>query len=81
VTAVLYLPDGTTLASTSLFGPILLRDVVRGTVIARFNLDGQWSCVKDLAVSPDGSTLVSGGNDAILRFFDRAQSHSTAPDL
>jgi WD40 repeat protein len=70
VTAVQYLADGKTLASSSLDGAILLWDVSRDRIGVRHSLRGQSGRVKTMAVSPDGMTLVTGGDDAVLRFWD-----------
>ncbi len=73
VTALLYLSGGTRLASTSLDGPILIRDIVDGAVIARFNNGSQWSRVKDFKTTFQQDTLIAGNDNAVVRFYDLSQ--------
>jgi WD40 repeat protein len=77
VTSVRYLPGGTTLASSSLEGAVVLWDVSRERIVPRGGLNGQTSRVKALAVSPDGGTIVSGGDDAVLRFWELSYVNTT----
>jgi WD40 repeat protein len=79
VTAVCYLPDGATLASSSLEFTIDLWDVAPARVRRRSALSGQRSRVKAMAVSPGGTVLVTGGDDAVLRFWDLTPGFPSSP--
>jgi WD40 repeat protein len=67
VTAVRYLPDGARLASSSLDGAVILWEIAPDGLHFQSRLSGQQGRVKAMAVSADGSTLVTGGDDTVLR--------------
>jgi WD40 repeat protein len=69
ITSLCFLPCGTILASASLEGSITLWKVGQEGLRPWRTLEGQEGRVRALAVSPDGKTLVTGGDDAILRFW------------
>lgn len=72
VTAVLFLPDGGPLVSSSQDGTMHLWDVDAGAVTG--TLRGHTEGVLDVAASPDGRTLISaGGWDRTVRVWDVAQ--------
>jgi WD40 repeat protein len=77
VTTVCYLPGGTTLASSSFDGAIVLWDTSSEQVTLRGSLNGQASRVKALAISPDGGAIVTGGDDAVLRFWELTHDSPT----
>ena len=69
VLAVVYSPDGKTLASSgSSDGTIQLWHVDTGNLVQ--TLVGHTESVTALAFAPDGKTLVSGSNDDTLRVWD-----------
>jgi WD40 repeat protein len=69
VASLCFLPSGTILASASLDGSITLWKEERGEFRPWRSVGGLTSRIRALAVSPDGKSLVSGGDDAILRFW------------
>ncbi|WP_406698750.1 WD40 repeat domain-containing protein [Singulisphaera sp. Ch08] len=69
VTAVRFLPDGLSLASSGLDGSIAFWSVTHAEILPRFTLRGHKGGVKALAMSPDGTTLISGGNDDTVKMW------------
>src|SRR5262249_49466129 len=75
--ALAYAPDGKTVASGSHDGTVRLWDVTDpGAPTGRFVLDAHKTPkapendVPAVAFAPDGKTLVSGGDDGVLHFWD-----------
>jgi hypothetical protein len=64
VTALVFAPDGKTLASADEGGNVVLWDTATG--LPRRRLDGHRSRVSTLAFSPDGKLLASGCGDGTL---------------
>ena len=64
-----FLPGGTILASASQEGGITLWKVTLEGLQTWRTLPAQGGRIKAMAMSPDGKTLVTGGDDAILRFW------------
>jgi WD40 repeat protein len=71
VTAVVFSPDGTTLASGSDDTTIKLWDVLTRQSLA--TLDDHSDSVSTVAFSPDGQTLASGSADRTLKLWDVAR--------
>ena len=67
ISDIAYSPDGTRLAVASSIG-IWIYDT--GTLAEVKLLTGHTSYVNALAYSPDGETLISGGDDSTLRIWD-----------
>ena len=63
--AVSWSPDGSLIAVAGASGTVVICDALEGTEIRR--LRGHLSVVYSLAFSPDGGTLVSGGEDGVIR--------------
>jgi WD40 repeat protein len=70
VSAVAFSPDGTTLAGVGCAdgGSIILWDVASGRQMHRIT----GSSATSIGFAPDGRTLVSGGNDSAVHFWDVA---------
>jgi len=64
-------PNGETVAATSWAGDIRLFDVATGKERGSV-LEGHGSGVHSVAYSPDGKTLISGGDDLSVRFWHAA---------
>jgi WD40 repeat protein len=68
VKAVVFAPDGHSLASGGADGTVRLWDTVTGAEVHAF--DGHARAVEALAFAPDGRSLASGGNDGTVRVWD-----------
>ena len=68
-TSLAFLPCGTVLASAALENTVTLWKLERGELLRWRELDGQECRIKALAVSPDGKSLLTGGDDGFLRFW------------
>ena len=66
--SIAFSPDGQYLAAGDTKGDILLRRVVDGQAIRRFEGHNGW--VVSLAFSPDGNTLASGSCDCTAKLWD-----------
>ena len=69
VVSVAFLPCGTILATSGLQGVISLWRLEREELRHWRDLDGPQGRGKAMAISPDGGTLVTGSDDALLRFW------------
>ncbi|CAE6470522.1 unnamed protein product [Rhizoctonia solani] len=68
VTAIVFSPDGTQMASSSTDNSIRLWDPKLGHAIAE--LTGHLQSVNSIAFSPDGTRLVSGSSDRTIRVWN-----------
>ena len=67
ITALVFSPDGYTLASGGWDNTVKLWEVASGTLLWAGGPTGGINC---LAFAPDGRLLVTGGNDPLIRFWD-----------
>jgi WD40 repeat protein len=78
VKAVCPLPGVGSVASLSLEGAIVVWDVAARTPRALQTLSGREGRMKAMAASPDGSLIVTGGDDGTLRFWELAEGEQSA---
>src|SRR5262249_2501911 len=70
VAAMAFTAGGTLLAVGGLDGTVQLLDLTRGIAVARWQ--AHRGVVVSLVSSPDDQTLATGGNDGMIRIWDRA---------
>lgn len=70
VSNAIFTPDGRYLVTTGYDRRITLFDIVHNGDRKWLNLDAHRDAILALAISPDGSTIVTGGEDRLLKTWD-----------
>ena len=68
VKSIAYYPNGTTLVYSS-YASVCIYDTAKGILIGN-ELKGHMGIVRSVAVSPDGSRIISGSDDKCIRIWD-----------
>jgi len=77
ITSLAFTPDGEGLLAGDEHGTVTLWNVFTHRELKDFSAHQGW--VKGLAVSSEGRTLVTGGNDGLIRVWDMASMSGDLP--
>ncbi|KDN41571.1 hypothetical protein RSAG8_07372, partial [Rhizoctonia solani AG-8 WAC10335] len=70
VTSVAFSPDSTRILSTGAFDPVRIWSVQSGALIVSTSSTSEHRCVRTAAFSSDGSSIISGDDNATISFWD-----------